>query len=270
MVLRRVLLIGEGDHREFAQATSWLAEHTLLSAVATPAAAARAVQHPAQPPELIVVAQTRPSQFARAEIELVHRLTPLARLVVLGGSWCEGEMRTGHPWPGVLRLYWHQGEARLRQLLRDTNPLWGHPRTGTEVERLLDTPPPRVLGQQKLIAVGTETSVAFHGLSDSLVQAGFAAAWIAPRRIAAIQGAAAGIWDETQHASASEPLRDFVRQLRGAPIVALANFPRLADLRRLQREGVGQVIAKPFLNADLISVVEQQLAADRLAVSRAA
>lgn len=259
MVLRRVLLVGDHRHREFATATAWLATHSLLSVAATPAAAIRAMQHPALSPELVVVAQTRPSQFARAEIEAVHRLAPLARLAVMAGSWCEGEMRTGHPWPGVLRLYWHQGEARLQEFLAESNPLWSHPRTATEVERLLDLPAPRVSGQQNLIAIGTETSIAYQGLAATCVEAGYATAWIAPRQLTMIQGAAAGIWDESQLPGSLEPWHAFASHLRNAPVVALVNFPRLADYQRLQNQGIDQLIAKPFMNTDLIGAIEQQL-----------
>ena len=260
MVLRRVLLIGDHLHREFASATTWLAEHSLLSVAATTVEATEALQHPALPPELMVVAQARPGQFAKADIEALHRLAPLARLSILAGSWCEGEMRTGHPWSGMLRLYWHQGEARLRELLAETSPLWSHPRTATDVERLLDLPAPRIAGEQKLIAIGTETSIAYQGLAATCVQAGFATVWVAPRQSTMIHGAAAGIWDESQLPESLDPLHRFARHLDHAPIVALVNFPRLSDKRRLRNEGVGQVIAKPFLNSDLIGVIEHQLA----------
>lgn len=259
MVLRRVLLIGDHRHGEFSKATAWLAENSLLSFAATPAAAIRAMQHPALPPELVVVAQARPSQFAQAEIETVHRLAPLARLAVLAGSWCEGEMRTGHPWPGVLRLYWHQGEARLRELLTGSNPLWSHPRTATEVERLLDLPVPRALGERKLIAIGTETSLAYQGLAATCVEAGYATVWLAPRHLTMIHGAVAGIWDESQTPDTLEPWHEFAHHVRDAPIVALVNFPRLADYQRLHDQGIGQLIAKPFMNADLIGIIHDQL-----------
>ena len=260
MVLRHVLFIGDHRHSEFVEATAWLAEHSLLSVATTPAEAMEAVQHPSLPPELVIVAHARPGQFSQRDIETIHRLAPLARLAVLAGSWCEGEMRTGHPWPGVLRLYWHQGAARLRELLTDSCPLWSHPRTATDVERLLDLPAPLVAGKQKLIAIGTESSIAYHGLAATCVQAGYATAWVVPRQSTMIHGAAAGIWDETQQPESLAPLHAFTRCLGHAPIVALVNFPRLEDYRRLENEGIDQLIAKPFLNTDLIGVIENQLA----------
>ena len=59
-------------------------------------------------PDLIVLAQTRPGQFSADEVDRLRRATPSARLSGLLGSWCEGEARSGTPWPGVMRTYWHQ------------------------------------------------------------------------------------------------------------------------------------------------------------------
>ena len=50
-------------------------------------------------PDVIVVAQAFPGQFSHQAIDRLRRLAPLARMVGLMGSWCEGEMRTGSPWP---------------------------------------------------------------------------------------------------------------------------------------------------------------------------
>ncbi len=261
MVLRRVLLIGDHRHGEFASAIEWLDEHSLLSVAATPAEAIRAMGYPALLPELVVVAQPRPSQFAEQQLELVHRLAPLARLAVLAGSWCEGEMRTGHPWSGALRLYWHQGEARLRELLSDTSPGWSHPRTATEVERLLGVPNVPVTGEQKMIGIGTESAITYHGLAATCAAAGYASVWMPPRQLTMVHHVAAGIWDEAHRPESVEALHAFVKGLGHAPIVALLNFPRLADYQRLQAEGICQLIAKPFMNADLIGILENQLQA---------
>ena len=55
-------------------------------------------------PDVIVVAQAFPGQFSLDEIDRIRGLAPLARLLGLLGSWCEGEVRTGLPWPAVIRI----------------------------------------------------------------------------------------------------------------------------------------------------------------------
>ena len=108
----RVLLIGDEHHPEFRAATDWLREHTELIVAATgddargELARRRGVDDgPPLEPDVMVVAQSRPGQFAAQDLEQLLGLAPLARLVALLGSWCEGETRTGHPWPGVMRLF---------------------------------------------------------------------------------------------------------------------------------------------------------------------
>ena len=68
-------------------------------------------------PDLIVIAQTFPGQFSHQAVERLRRLAPLARVVGLMGSWCDGEMRTGSPWPAVVRTYWRQWTARCHRQL---------------------------------------------------------------------------------------------------------------------------------------------------------
>src|SRR5262245_46214259 len=63
---------------------------------------------PQSDPDLILLVASRPGRFSAAEVEALHRRAPLARLVALLGTWCEGEVRSGHPWPGVNRIYAHQ------------------------------------------------------------------------------------------------------------------------------------------------------------------
>ena len=53
--------------------------------------------------DVIVVAQARPGEFSHAQIERLRQAAPLARIVGLLGSWCEGEMRSGRPWPAAVR-----------------------------------------------------------------------------------------------------------------------------------------------------------------------
>src|SRR3954467_5187193 len=57
--------------------------------------------------ELIVVAQSRPDTVSHADFQVLQREAPLAGIVSLLGSWCEGETRTGKPWKGSHRVFWY-------------------------------------------------------------------------------------------------------------------------------------------------------------------
>ena len=92
-----VWMLGDWEQAEFAAAVAYLQTSVDLSL--TPSA---------NDPDLILLVASRPGRFSAAEVESLHRRAPLAKLVALLGSWCEGEVRSGHPWPGVTRIYAHQ------------------------------------------------------------------------------------------------------------------------------------------------------------------
>ena len=81
---------------------------------------------------------------------------PLARIVGLLGSWCEGEVRSGRPWPGAMRIYWHQWPGRWHaelDRLRGACPIWGLPLTAGDEDRvpaMFDAPLPRRQGRGHL------------------------------------------------------------------------------------------------------------------------
>ena len=62
--------------------------------------------------DLIVIAQSQRDQFLSVDLEKLQAIFPLTPIVGLLGSWCEGELRSGQPLPGVTRVYWHQWQGR--------------------------------------------------------------------------------------------------------------------------------------------------------------
>ena len=113
-----ILLIGDADRREFRQARDELA--ALGASGGLPASRPRRPCWRGEEAavDVIVVAQARPGEFSHAGIERLRQSAPLARVVALLGSWCEGEVRSGKPWPAAVRTYWHQWPARADRELR--------------------------------------------------------------------------------------------------------------------------------------------------------
>lgn len=135
----RVLLTGNYRSREFQAPVDWLHKATELECFARLSDAGARLRQLDADPLLIVVVQSYPGQYSASQVEQLHRQSPLSRIVALLGSWCEGEVRSARPWPGVIRLYWHQFQARLSPLLKDTAngcPLARLPRTSTTSEQL--------------------------------------------------------------------------------------------------------------------------------------
>ena len=156
-------------------------------------------------PDVIVVAQAFPGQFSHQAIDRLRRLAPLARVVGLMGSWCEGEMRTGLPWPGAVRTYWHQWAARcdreLRRLAEGECCSWTLPPTATEEERLLADAEcgrahsPTVGGQSNchpsaaLVLIRARSHEMAEWLSAACRSRGFATVWQRTATAARVEGA---------------------------------------------------------------------------------
>ena len=180
-------LVGAVDHPDFRTAIELIR------------AGSRPVRAGEVPPELVVVAQSRPGTVGDRELESLRRVAPLAGIVALLGSWCEGETRTGRPWPGVQRLYWYEFPAwwQRQMVLRAAGrcPDWARPGNS----ELSSCEPGSPRARHGLIILRTPHRDAAHALSDVFNQAGYCTAWQPPGRPRPfIRGAVAGVWDGAQ------------------------------------------------------------------------
>ena len=204
----------------------------------------------------IVLLQAYPDQFSAAAIDRLRSLAPLARLIAIQGSWCEGEPRSGHPLPGVIRMYWHQAAVRIRRefprWFQAKVPLGGCRPPRRDEERLLasiDAPLPRGKG---LVAIWTRRPEMEGLLSDACRRAGYATAWLHPRQPARVQGAVAAIYDGASlDAAGLAELRQLTAEVSPAPVLALLDAPRIQDVRLARTLGAA-VLAKPFRIDELL------------------
>ncbi len=256
----RALLTGDFQHREFREAVAWLDDEATLHCEPQLHRAVEHIRQCREPFAIIIVAQSRPGQFASHEIEKLYGAAPLSRMVALLGSWCEGEPRSGRPWPGVVRVYWHQFAARcgseFRRLLDHTShSRWTMPRTASDAEQLMNVAAYTLPQQRGLVAIQARTFVNFDVLADACRAGGFSAVWLLPRQPVHVAGVSAILWDTAECASGvtneMQQLRCHVDKLPGVPVVALLDFPRLHDKQRVIAAGAAAVVSKPFLLEDL-------------------
>jgi hypothetical protein len=271
--LPTVWLVGEVEHPEFVEPVSLVGPTAQVTSVADARQAATQLASAASAPELIVLAASRPGVIQSHDVERLRRVAPLAGFVALLGSWCEGETRSGRPWPGIARLYWYEFASWwYRQLAARADgrcPEWARPTNSEErgarsEERatrssLLDCHTYR-LPQQGLIVLDTTCWETADSLAGVLRTAGFATAWTNfGHRSAAIRGMTAGIWEGRQ-LDEHEALRlaTFCCRLAedGAPVVAMLDFPRRDRIERARQAGAAAVLGKPWLNADLLATIE--------------
>lgn len=235
-----VLLAGDAEHYEFDPLRAWCRDHAMV------------VRDEAnQRADLILICQTRPSQFSQAFVERLHALAPLASLLAILGSWCEGETRTGSPWHGVERVFWYEAVAHLNVRLAQRS-LLAVVRTQTMAERIAGGGA-WCSSQPRGTAVVVAHSIsALQPLLDVCEQLGYIAhgqrlvdAWShSPPQLV--------VWDaDDATGSWLTALQERRSQWPAATFVALLNFPRRNEIEQLQSLGCQIVLGKPLLLGDL-------------------
>jgi len=212
-------------------------------------------------PRAILLVQSCPGQFSASDAERLHAVAPLARLVALVGPWCEGEIRSGRPWPGIVRVPWRSWRSRLLAAL---GLHWGSdcpaaplPRTASEVEQIERSLLPiahtrRFAGSSLIFTTSRTTSLS---ISDALEAIGIHCRWqcspdtavAAPVDLLVFDG-----WQQvlSDHDRASADNSVFPRQL------VLLHFPRPADLDRAAELGIDAILAQPLLLTELSAALQ--------------
>jgi hypothetical protein len=262
MAMISILLMGDVDRPEFAGTAALLGSVGRVDVFSNVDQAAKALVAADVVPDVIVVAQAYPGRFSHGDIDRLRRSAPLARILGLLGSWCEGETRSGQPWPAVPRIYWHQSNARvkrqLKHLVQGKCPSWGLPVTATEEERLLRNTAEPLPRQDGLIALHARRSVADDWLSAACRTRGYSTVCMRPSNYTRVEGAKAAIFDGTDlNDKEIDCLRRFLDTLGKTPVIVLADFPRIEDKRHAIAAGATTVLAKPLNLDDLYWHLEQ-------------
>ena len=108
----RIVLAGDFGYPDFSHMRAWVAKNATVQEHPDPTTCRSASSH-----ELMLLCQSRPGQFSQADVEGLHRSAPLAGLICVLGTWCEGESRSGRPRHGIERVYWYEAITRLESML---------------------------------------------------------------------------------------------------------------------------------------------------------
>ena len=260
-----VMLIGDVARSEFHEAVSAIENGARVTRADDVDRATDLLAQGDYSPELIVLAQARPGQFGLRQVARLQRAAPLARLVGLLGSQCEGETRTGQPWPGVQRAFWYQWPARWRAELERRRqgglPSWGQPRTASDEELLLSSLWPR-RPCRGLVAIHTPHFDTAATLAEDCGERGMSTVWVQPHRPSQLHGARAALWDAgCLDSEELGRLARFRQRIDGAPIGVLADFPRVQHREQLMAAGATFIVGRPFLAEELFVPLEKALEA---------
>jgi hypothetical protein len=222
---------------------------------------------------LVVIAQSFPGQFSATEIEKLQGHFQMVPVIAVLGSWCEGETRSGKPWPGVVRVYWHQWLGRIdlfrRQLETANFTLWHQPATSTLADRVLrfDKAQPLNTPHQRKVGISANTSGQAEMLEDVLKELGFASFWI---ELASDQQPNLGQPDLicVDANQLGQPLKlrlDWLSdKFSGIPRIVFCNFPRANEVEELMSWNVSRIVSKPFELQDVASAIKSALDTQRI------
>jgi hypothetical protein len=215
--------------------------------------------------DLVVLAQSRRDQFLEADVERLLTNFPSVPIVGLLGSWCEGESRSGRPFPGIIRIYWHQWEGRysqfVEQLEKSGITSWHAPRTTTESDHVVAQTIRKDLSLGSgIIGVSAWTRSEFDMLDDAIGSLGLWCRWVER-----------SIWDAASSATVSvmcvvadswtaeleKRIRWLNSEIPDVPFVLLLNYPRQSDSESIEAAGVAAVVSKPFELQDLKAAIAQ-------------
>jgi len=246
-----VLFVGRVNDPAWKAQMQWLRESCELVCCATICAAEKWLVDTRRFPGIVVFSQPRRDFYDAADVQrLVERL-PMAYLVSLEGSWCEGASRSGHPYQGLQRFSWHQFQPRMADLLGRAVRTAGN-RTETENERAVAASRHALPAGSGLLGIVARTLVTYEALGHACRQAGYRTTWLRTGTVDVPLGLRAIVADAEDVSDAERLLAGLPEQAEMIPRVVLAGFPRLTDVERLSADGRTRVVAKPFRLHDLL------------------
>lgn len=257
--------IGDQSQLEWAETLAWLRARGPLACFTSITAALAEAKNPnASPPSWLFLAAPRPGCLPAAAVAQLTTAYPLARAVAILGSWSEGEARSGTPWPGVLRVYWHQAVARLTaEMAQDGRETWSLPRTASDADRAFHrSRTAHVPPHAGLLAIGTSARRDYEVWADVARATGYASVWVAAGAAVPPGHWTAGLFDgdlfdgDLQREATVAHLRAFVAGLHPAPVLCLLDFPRRQDAALVRQCGAAGLLAKPLVLSDLLALLQ--------------
>lgn len=249
-----VHLAGDSAHADFREAAATLNSDADLVSIDSS-------------PELIVVAHCRPGSVCPQLLDSLRRAAPLASVVVLAGTWCEGEPRTGRLWQGVHRLYWYEFAAWWRQQLTlraaGRCPDWARPDElrFVSARRIWSSPSPT----SGAVLLNAHDDSTYGALVDVIHRAGYLPIRATANPVPTGLSTSAAIWDGGQLSGDEEQqLSRLCKRIMPTPTIALIDFPRRDRVDRAIEIGAAAVLGKPWSNASLLATLESVTPTRRL------
>jgi hypothetical protein len=177
-----LLWIGPRQHPEFSEV--YRACEAIVPQLAYRSSLAEAIQRPAAQVGHLLFSRPERSALVPAEWHALRARYPEAKWGCLLSSGCEGEMRTGDPWPDCTRFYWHQwNQVGLAWLAEDRLQLVSESLCGNDVPVFLTVVAASLPEAEPWLDVAAGRQ--------------WAASWIRPGQTAPLRSVSHVLWDDS-------------------------------------------------------------------------
>jgi hypothetical protein len=196
----------------------------------------------------------------------MQAVAPLTAFYVVTGSWCEGETRTGHPWPGVLRCKWYEWPLRWRDEVlcrkRGDLRLSSLPATYSEEERLLahfpaDEDACKITQPKGCVVILCDLEESRSALTDAMRAQGHSVVGCPANVRLDVRDIAVVIWDTPIQMVNRASVAKITARFPQTPLLVITTFPRPDAANAMTVAGVDASLGKPFLLADLHAEVRR-------------
>ena len=221
--------------------------------------------------DLVVLAKSGRYEVEQSTVDAIRRIMPKVPIVVLLGSWCEGENRSGQRLEGTTSVLWHQWETKFEkfcsQFGEEQATDWHLPLTATVADRVRDFSPSANLLEKlsgSTVGISSNEKHSAESIRDLLAAYKCQSKWIRSGDIENGEGAS-GIdvlcIDASQGVGELTPrLAQLSAKFTDIPSVVVAGFVRQQDIDMLSKLGINHVIAKPFDAEDFAQALVNALA----------
>lgn len=251
-----ILAIGPWDRGEFAVARAQITDARSWNTVADCETASEMLDSDEVWPDVLLLAQPLPGTYQQDEVEQLRCAAPLAQIVAVAGTWCEGELRTGKPLVGVMRLYWYQLSPWWYATL-ENHTSWSPLLDGSFAGRIAESSFSHELGG--IAVIHTPMCASYETLAEILKPQGMECVWARHESELPPQ-LAVGLWDGAQldppEFMRLQAFADTIRERQGA-ITVLLDFPRKEHFPLLQKIGCTAILGKPYVLNELVTTLLQ-------------
>jgi len=210
---------------------------------------------------VFLILQSYTGEHPASVLNRVRHNYPITPVILVLGSWCEGELRTGWPLTISHRIYWHdwttQGENELFALSEGKFSLFALPPTCREEDILQEqakhkAAPSPLIDQQCWIFTCRSLSrpdfemgrmlqarMQFFGFTTSVIDWNNDPDWEKPPAVLLWNP---GLIDEGSLTKIVEVLKELREKLPQTAILLQTNSPRIDEIRTLCENGADQVV----------------------------